>query len=67
MSGTVYVNFVVDNTGEITDPIILRGVLNSLDDEALRVVESMPRWSPGLQDGRPVSVSFNLPIKYSLK
>lgn len=67
MSGTVYVNFVVDNTGEVIKVNIIRGVVKALDDEAKRIVESMPRWSPGMQSGRPVAVSFNLPIKYRLK
>jgi TonB family protein len=66
-SGTVYVNFVVDNTGEISQVNIIRGVQKSLNEESLRIVKSMPRWSPGMQSGRPVWVSFNLPIKYTLK
>ncbi|HEY0030858.1 MAG TPA: TonB family protein [Bacteroidia bacterium] len=67
ISGTVYINFTIDNTGEIIDAIVLKGVLNALDLEALRVVELMPRWKSGMQNGRPVSVSYNLPIKYILR
>lgn len=67
IAGTVYVNFILSNTGEIEKATILRGVYSDLDNEALRIVTIMPRWSPGMQDGKPVSVSFNLPIKYTLK
>jgi TonB family protein len=66
-SGTVYINFLLDNTGEIHKVNVIRGVHSSLDAEAVRVIRAMPRWSPGLQSGRPVSVSFNLPIKYTLR
>jgi TonB family protein len=66
-SGTVYINFVVENTGEISKVRVLRGAQKQLNEESMRIVKSMPRWSPGLQSGRPVAVSFNLPIKYTLK
>ncbi len=67
ISGTVYVNFTIDITGEITSIKILRGVYSSLDKEALRVVKSMPKWSIGLYYGRPVQVLYNLPIKYTVR
>ncbi|MFL5764053.1 MAG: TonB family protein [Bacteroidia bacterium] len=67
MAGTVYVNFVIGNTGEIENVNVLKGVISALDNESIRVVEAMPRWTPGMQNGRPVRVSFNLPIKYKLR
>lgn len=66
ISGTVYVNFVVEKDGSITNINLLRGIGGGCDEEALRVVNLMPSWNPGLQNGRTVRVSFNLPIKFSL-
>ena len=68
ISGTVYIQFIVLSTGEIDKNIrVIRGVHPTLDEEALRIVSIMPRWNPGSQSGKPVSVTFNLPIKYSLR
>lgn len=68
ISGTCYVGFVVEKDGKITNARILRGLPNGpgCDKEALRVVNKMPKWKPGLQNGKPVRVQFNLPIKYTL-
>ncbi|MBX2980064.1 MAG: TonB family protein [Flavobacteriales bacterium] len=66
ISGTVYVTFVVNKEGEITDAKVLRGIGGGCDEEALRVVRAMPRWKPGIQRGKPVLVQYNLPIKYTL-
>lgn len=67
-TGTVYITFVVDTSGNISNATVLRGVANApeLDAEALRVVNSMPAWTPGTQNGRKVRVQYNLPIKFSL-
>lgn len=67
IQGTVFVNFVVGTNGKIRDVKILRGVNKMLDDEAIRVVKAMPAWTPGKQRGKSVSVSYNLPIKFTLK
>jgi TonB family protein len=69
ISGTCYITFVVEKDGKITNARILRGVPNGpgCDKEALRVVNKMPKWKPGMQNGKPVRVQFNLPIKYTLK
>ncbi len=67
IQGKVYVQFVVGKDGEIRDIKIIRGVNKWLDEEAIRVVKAMPKWSPGKQSGRPVSVLFNLPINFKLK
>ncbi|HRP60853.1 MAG TPA: energy transducer TonB, partial [Vicingus sp.] len=67
IQGTVFVNFVVGQDGKIRDVKVLRGVNKMLDDEAVRVVKAMPAWKPGKQRGKPVSVSYNLPIKFTLR
>ncbi len=67
ISGTVYVTFVVEKDGRVTDIKILRGIGGGCDEEAVRVIKSMPRWNPGKQRGKPVRVQFNMPIKFSLQ
>lgn len=67
ISGRVYVTFVVDKDGKIKDAKILRGIGGGCDEEALRVVRSMPDWKPGRQNGRSVSVQYNLPVNFNLK
>ncbi|MBL4670038.1 MAG: energy transducer TonB [Flavobacteriales bacterium] len=67
MEGTVYLQFVVGKKGEIKNIKILRGVTDLMDKEAIRVLKAMPKWTPGKQSGRPVSVIYNLPIKFQLK
>ena len=66
IQGTVFVTFVVERDGSITDVRILRGVGGGLDEEAVRVVRNMPRWTPGRQRGQAVRVQFNLPIRFVL-
>lgn len=66
VDGKVFVSFVVNKKGEITDVKVERGVDPYLDNEALRVIESMPNWSPGKQRGKPVNVSYVLPINFKL-
>jgi len=58
---------VVNKDGEITNVNIARGLDPLLDKEALRVVNSMPKWKPGLQNNKPVSVSYTIPINFVLK
>ncbi len=58
----IYVNFTIDEKGEIKKATILKGINPELDKEALRVVNSMPKWKAGTNNGKPVSVNFNLPI-----
>ncbi|WP_187264435.1 energy transducer TonB [Pontibacter beigongshangensis] len=67
VEGTVYVSFVVSKTGEISDIQVLRGLGAGCDEEAIRVIKSMPNWTPGKQNGRAVPVRYNIPIKYTLK
>ena len=67
ISGKVTVNFVVNKDGTISDAKILRGVDQAIDKEALRVVYSLPKWKPGKQGGKPVKVSYYLPISFVLQ
>ncbi len=67
MEGTVYVSFVVNQDGGIGDIKVLRGVDNYLNDEAIRVVRKMPKWHPGKQNGNPVRVQLNLPVKFQIR
>ena len=67
VQGKVFVTFVVEVDGSITDVRVLRGIGSGCDDEAIRVVKSMPKWIPGKQRGVPVRVQFNLPINFKLQ
>ena len=66
ITGVVYVTFVVKEDGKIDGVRILRGVGGGCDEEAIRVVKSMPRWTPGKQRGKSVRVQYNLPIRFVL-
>lgn len=66
IGGMVYVQFVIDTTGKVVEPKVIRGVSPELDAEALRVVSEMPAWKPGMQRGKPVRVSFTLPVIFKL-
>lgn len=67
IQGKVYVTFVVDKDGSVSNANIARGVDPSLDQEALRVVNSLPSWKPGKQRGQPVRVSYTVPINFVLQ
>jgi len=67
IEGTVYVTFVVEKDGSITDVRVLRGIGGGCDKEAIRVVKEMPKWKPGKQRGKPVRVQFNMPIRFTLQ
>lgn len=66
IQGTVYVTFVVERNGNVTDVRVLRGIGGGCDEEAVRVIKAMPKWQPGKQRGKPVRVQFNMPIKFTL-
>ena len=66
IGGMVYVQFVIDTAGNVVEPKVIRGVSPELDAEALRVVSEMPAWKPGMQRGKPVRVSFTLPVIFKL-
>ena len=67
VQGHVVVGFVVECDGSITDVSVLRGVDPSLDREAMRVVKSMPRWTPGKQNGSAVRVKYQVPVAFRLQ
>lgn len=67
ISGRVFVQFAVNAKGEVVDVIVVRGVDQALDREAVRVVKSSPKWTPGKQRGRPVKVQFTFPIVFVLQ
>ena len=62
--GRVVVRFTVTDKGKITDVTVVRSVNKAADDEAMRVVKSMPDWKPGLKDGKPVNTSYVLPVVF---
>ena len=66
IQGKVIVKFVVGRDGSVSRAEVLRGVDPALDREALRVVNSMPKWNPGMNNGQPANVWFQLPITFKL-
>lgn len=67
IEGTVIVTFVVGITGEITDVEVLKGLGYGTEEEAARVIQSMPKWEPGRQNGRAVPVRYTLPIRFNIQ
>lgn len=67
VQGTVFVSFVVKKDGSLSDIKTLRGIGGGCDEEAIRVVKKMPRWNPGYQNGKKVSVLFNMKIDFRLE
>lgn len=66
IQGTVYVTFIIEKDGTVSNVKVLRGVHKSLDEEAIRVVKNMPAWKSGRQRGKPVRVQYNMPVKFTL-
>ena len=66
IEGRVVVRFIISKTGKVTNATIVKSLNNECDAEALRVVATMPDWTPGYQNGKAVPVYFSLPIQYSL-
>ncbi len=67
VSGRVFLTFVVERDGSITDVQLVRGIGYGCDEEAIRVINAMPRWNPGKQRNDPVRVQFQLAIKFTLQ
>lgn len=67
IQGKVYIQFVVEKDGRITNARVLRDIGGGCGAEALRVVKSMPKWKPGKQQGRAVRSQFTLPVQFTLK
>ena len=66
IQGTVYVSFTVMEDGSITNVNLVHSIGGGCDEEALRVIQNMPRWKPGMQQGHKVRVDYRLPVKYLL-
>lgn len=64
--GLVVVRFIINKKGLLESPEIMKSLGDGMDEEVLRVVENMPPWTPGIQNGKKVNVYFNLPIKFKL-
>lgn len=67
IKGRVFVSFVVEPDGSVSNVKVLRGIGGGCDEEAMRVVKSMPKWKPGKQRGKAVRVSYMLPINFQLQ
>lgn len=66
IQGKVFVQFVIEKDGSVSNITIVRGVDTALDKEAVRVISSMPKWQPGKQRGKAVRVSYTIPISFTL-
>ena len=67
IEGRVTVRFVVNKDGYVQDVTVIRGVHELLDKEAVRVIQSLPRWNPGKQNGVAVAVYYNVPVNFTLQ
>ncbi len=67
IQGRVFLQFIVGSDGSITHIRVIRGVSPSLDAAAVKVIRNMPRWTPGTYRGKPVRVTYNLPVKFTLE
>lgn len=67
VEGKVFVNFTVNPEGEVTDVKITKGIGAGCDEETIRAVKTLPRFTPGKQNGRAVSVSFTVPVTFAIK
>ena len=66
VTGTAKISFVINKQGDIEDIKVLRGLCEDIKNECVSMVENMPQWHPGTQNGKPVNVIFNLPIKFNM-
>ena len=67
IKGRVFVNFIVEPDGSVSDIRVLRGIGGGCDEEAVRIVESMPKFKPGMQNGEAVRVSYTVPVNFKLQ
>ena len=66
MEGKVYLSFIIERDGKITNVTLMRGVTTLLDEEAMRVLKIAPAWKPGRQNGQPVRVKYTLPVNFQM-
>jgi protein TonB len=64
IQGSVYITFIIDTSGKVTNICVMRRQYTKLENECMRVISLMPNWNPGRQNGKNVNVRFNLPIKF---
>jgi protein TonB len=67
VTGKVYVQFVIQTDGTVNNVSVLRGVNNEIDNEAIRVINAMPKWKPGMHRGEVISAQMAIPIDFKLK
>jgi len=67
IQGIVRVSFIVDEKGNISDPKIFSGIGKSCDDECIRIVKLMPKWNPGIENGKYAKATYNLPFRFTLQ
>jgi TonB family protein len=65
IEGKVFVTFVVEKDGSLTDIRILKSLSPETDAEAIRLMQACPKWSPGIQNGRPVRVQYSMPVSFT--
>jgi TonB family protein len=66
IQGRVIIEFIIRNDGSVSDVTVSKGIGYGCDEEAVRVVKSMPRWKPGSQNGKSVNVTYRIPVKYTI-
>ncbi len=67
LEGTVYIEFIVTETGDVLSPVVMRDIGGDCGEVALKIVKDMPKWEPGIKKGKPVKVLLTLPIRFALK
>jgi protein TonB len=67
VEGKVVLSFIVDKSGKIKEVEVLKGIGAGCDEEAMRVINSMPNWNPGKQNGKPVITKINIPVVFKLR
>lgn len=65
LSGVVYVSFVVERDGSISNVSVYKGIAKCLDEEAMRITKMMPKWNPGMHKGQHVRVALHMPIRFT--
>lgn len=66
IQGKVFMSFIIEKTGELSNIKVERGIGSGLDEEAIRVLTASPKWTPGIQNGAAVRVKFNIPLTFTL-
>src|SRR5260370_5699017 len=64
--GKVYLSFIIEKDGQLSNITVIRGVGFGLDEEALRVLRKAPAWKPGIQNHQPVRVKYTIPINFTI-